>query len=104
MSVNPQVFVVRGKASRRIKKKYEQDRLGGSCYRGRTQFETNCLGCRKLIFFCSTYNVDFNTAQNGPTIRLKITKFLHCNNLTRATSQCSAWSVLKVGWDKTTPK
>ena len=70
MSVNPQVFVVRGKASRRIKKKYEQDRLGGSCYRGRTQFETNCLGCRKLIFFFSTYIVDFKTAQNGPTIRL----------------------------------
>ena len=69
MYVNLLVVVVRGKASRRIRKKYE-DKLGGSCYRGRTQFETNCLGCRKLIFFCSTYNVDFNTAQNGPTIRL----------------------------------
>ena len=57
----------------------------------------------QINIFCSTYNVDFNTAQNGPTIRQRITKFLHCYNLTRATSQCSAWSVLKVGSDKTTP-
>ena len=66
MSVNPLVFVVRGKASRRIRKKYEQDRLGGSCYRGRTQFETNCLGCRKLIFFFSTYMYLQRRLQDSP--------------------------------------
>ena len=54
---------MRGKASRRIRKKYEQNRLGGSCYRGRTQFKTNCLGYRKLISFLLYLN---NRLQYSP--------------------------------------
>ena len=64
---------VRGKASRRIRKKYEQDRLGGSCYRGRTQFKTNCLGYRKWIslpFFVLTNRLQYSPKRTEHTLTI----------------------------------